>query len=390
MTIDRDALVDWLDRLVRIDSTNPTLEAGSAGEEQIAALVADVMRDLGLAVETIESAPGRTSVVGVRPGTGTGRSLMLNAHTDTVGVDGMEAPFTPRIENGRMYGRGTQDMKGSLAAQLAAVKALNEAGIEMAGDLVVAAVADEEAMSVGTESILPQYATDGAIVTEPTDLELCLAHKGFVWLDVTTRGRAAHGSRPSEGIDANRHMGRVLHRLDALDDQLAQHSGHPLVDAPSLHAAQIEGGSAPSIYAAECWMRVERRTIPGETAADARDELQEILDALSAEDDAFDASLAVDFNRDPFEVAADAPIATATRTAATDVLGTAPPDAGQTYWTDAGLLAKADVETVVLGPIGAGLHTTEEWVDLDSLVHLARILAQTAQQYCGAQSGTAS
>jgi len=382
MTIDRDFLVDLLTRFVRIDSTNPTLDPDGAGEGPMAAFVADVMRDLGLVVETIPSAPGRPSVVGIRPGSGDGRSLMLNAHTDTVGVEGMDAPFDPRIENGRMYGRGTQDMKGSLAAQLAAVKALNESDVDLAGDLVVAAVVDEEDASIGTESILPRYATDGAIVTEPTDLELCLAHKGFVWLDVTTRGRAAHGSRPSEGIDANRHMGRVLHRLDAIDDQLAQKPSHPLTGSPSLHAAQIEGGSAPSIYAAACWLRVERRTIPGETAEDARTELQAVLDDLSADDDAFDASLSVDFHRDPFEIDADAPIATAVRTAGTDVLGTAPPDAGQTYWTDAGLLADAGVETVVLGPVGAGLHTTEEWVDLDSLVDLSAILAQSARRYC--------
>jgi len=383
MTVDRTKLVDLLDTFVRIDSTNPTLADGGAGEAEIAGVVARAMQRLGLDVTAIESASGRPSVVGVRPGTGDGRSLMLNAHTDTVGVAGMEAPFTPRIGGGRMYGRGTQDMKGSLAAQLAAVHALNEAGVELAGDLVVAAVVDEEDASIGTESILPRFRTNGAIVTEPTDLELCLAHKGFVWLDVATRGRAAHGSRPSEGIDANRHMGRVLHRLDMLVEQLQQTPPHPLVGTPSLHAAQIRGGSAPSVYAAACALRVERRTVPGETAADAEAELQEILDALSAEDPDFEASLSVDFHRDPFEITPDAPIAEAVRAAAADVRGTPPPDAGQTYWTDAGLLAAAGIETVVLGPIGAGLHTTDEWVDLDSLVALAEILARAARRYCG-------
>ena len=382
MTIDRDFLVDLLATLVSIDSTNPTLEEGGAGEAEIADVVAGVMRDVGLSVEGIESAPGRPSVVGILEGTGGGRSLMLNAHTDTVGMAGMEAPFTPTIRDGRMYGRGTQDMKGSLAAQLAAAKALVDANATLAGDLVIAAVADEEDASVGTESLLPRFRTDGAIVTEPTDLKLCLAHKGFVWLDVTTRGRAAHGSRPDEGIDANRHMGRVLHRLDALAGDLAGRTPHPLAGVPSLHAGQIRGGTAPSVYAAACHLRVERRTIPGETVADARAELQSILDACAAADDAFDATLDVAFHRAPLDVPADIALADAVRNAGRDVLGSAPPDAGQTYWTDAGLLADAGIETVVLGPIGAGLHTTEEWVDLDSLVDLAALLARTATRYC--------
>jgi acetylornithine deacetylase len=341
------------------------------------------MHEIGLEVEVWEPVPDRPNVVGVLPGTGDGRSLMLNAHTDTVGVEGMEAPFTPRISDGRMYGRGTQDMKGSLAAQLAAVRALRAAEGQLAGDVIVAAVIDEEHESRGTEAVVERYDADGAVVTEPTDLELALAHKGFVWVDVTTRGRAAHGSRPAEGVDANMHMGRVLARLDELEAELRRRDGHPLVGTPSLHAPLIEGGTASSVYAAQCRLRVERRTIPGETPAQAVDEIQEILDALADADPAVDATCEQAFARHPFEEAPDAPIAEAVRGAATAVLGTPPPDVGQTFWTDAALLADAGTETVVLGPVGEGLHTTEEWVDLDSVVQLAEILARTARRYCG-------
>jgi len=388
LTIDRGRLVEQLADLVRIDSTNPELVPDGAGEAEAAAYVADAMRALGLEVEVWAPEPGRPNVVGVWPGTGEGRSLMLNAHTDTVGVEGMEAPFTPRIEDGRMYGRGTQDMKGSLAAQLAAVRALQSAGIELAGDVIVAAVIDEEHKSRGTEAVVERYDADGAVVTEPTDLELALAHKGFAWIDVETRGRAAHGSRPDEGIDANVHMGRVLARLDRLEQELRAQDGHRLVGAPSLHAAQIEGGTASSVYAAHCRLRVERRIIPGESGAQARDEIQALLDALDAEDDAFDARCELAFSRRPFEVAADAMIATTVRSSAETVLGQAPPDVGQTFWTDAALLAEAGTETVVLGPVGDGLHTTEEWVDLDSVVDLAEILARTAQRYCSEPAAT--
>ena len=380
--IDRDRLVDQLADLVRLDSTNPGLVPGGAGEAAVAAYVAEAMRDLGLAVDVWEPAPDRPNVVGVLPGTGDGRSLMLNAHTDTVGVEGMDAPFTPRIADGRMYGRGTQDMKGSLAAQLAAVRALQKTNVDLSGDVIVAAVIDEEHESRGTEAVVERYAADGAVVTEPTDLELALAHKGFVWIDVTTRGRAAHGSRPGEGIDANMHMGRILAQLDDLEQALRRRDGHPLVGAPSLHAAQIEGGTASSVYAAQCCLRVERRTIPGESAAQAVAEVQNILDALADADPTFDASCEHAFSRQPFEAAPDAQIAEAVRATGAGVLGQAPPDAGQTFWTDAALLAAAGTETVVLGPVGDGLHTTEEWVDLDSVVQLAEILAGTAQRYC--------
>ena len=217
LSIDRERLVDQLADLVRLDSTNPGLVHDGAGEAAVAESVAEAMRELGLRVDVWEPEPGRPNVVGVWPGTGGGRSLMLNAHTDTVGVEGMADPFTPRVESGRMYGRGTQDMKGSLAAQLAAVRALRAAGVELDGDVIVAAVIDEEHKSRGTEAVVERVDADGAVVTEPTDLELALAHKGFAWVDVETRGRAAHGSRPDEGVDANMHMGRVLARLDRLE-----------------------------------------------------------------------------------------------------------------------------------------------------------------------------
>ena len=381
-SIDRDRLVDELADLVGIDSTNPELVRDGAGEAAVAEYVAEAMREIGLEVDVWEPEPDRPNAVGVLPGTGGGRSLMLNAHTDTVGVEGMDDPFMPRIEDGRMYGRGTQDMKGSLAAQLAAVQALQAAGVGLAGDVIVAAVIDEEHKSRGTEAVTERYDADGAVVTEPTDLELALAHKGFVWVDVETRGRAAHGSRPAEGIDANMHMGRVLARLDDLEAELRSRDGHPLVGAPSLHAPQIEGGTASSVYSAQCCLRVERRTIPGETAAEAVNEVQQILDALAAADPDFDGTCEHAFAREPFEEEPDAPIAEAVRGAAANVLGTMPPDVGQTFWTDAALLAEEGTETVVLGPVGDGLHTTEEWVDLDSVVQLAEILAHTAQQYC--------
>lgn len=381
ITIDRADLVRLLTDLVQIDSTNPLCTPTGAGEAEIAAYVADTLGAMGLQVDMYETEPGRPSVVGTWRGTGGGRSLMLNAHMDTVGVEGMDDPFSAEVRDGKLYGRGAQDMKGSLAACIAAVKALQQAGVQPAGDVLIAAVADEEFASIGTTDVIRHHPVDGAIVTEPTDMKLALAHKGFVWIEVATEGRAAHGSRPDEGRDANMRMGHFLVALDTLERDLRTREGHPLTGPPSLHVGRIVGGTEWSVYAAHCRAQVERRTIPGETLQDVTAEIQALLDTLAAADPTFRASQKVMALREPFEVAPEAGIVRAIR-AATEALGQALPIAGQTFWTDAALLAEAGVETVVLGPVGAGLHTREEWVDLDSLVDLARILAASAQRYC--------
>ncbi len=243
LSVDGDYATRTLQDLVRINSVNPGLDPGAPGECEIAAYVADALERLGLKVTLHEPQPGRVSVVGRLKGSGPGRSLMLNAHVDTVDAAGMEDPFSGAIRDGRLYGRGAFDMKGGLAASMAAVKALADAGCPHNGEVLVAAVADEEYASLGTEDLVTRYHPDAAIVTEPTALDICLAHKGFAWFEVTTSGRAAHGSRFDLGIDANMRMGRVLAGLDALEQDLRARPPHPLVGPPSLHAATLAGGS---------------------------------------------------------------------------------------------------------------------------------------------------
>src|SRR5690606_31392676 len=206
-TIDREYILTDLQKMVQLDSVNPSLVSGGNGEADVAHYLADEMRSLGLEVDIQEVLPNRPNVVGVLKGKGKGRSLMLNGHTDIVGVEGMSDPFSGKIENGRMYGRGAYDMKAGLAASLGVAKALIDAGEELAGDLVLAMVIDEEFHNKGTQAVIKSHPTDAAIVTEPTGLRVCVAHRGFWWFDVETIGRAAHGSRYQDGIDANRLMG---------------------------------------------------------------------------------------------------------------------------------------------------------------------------------------
>lgn len=382
MEIDRDYVRDRLARLVQIDSVNPTLSPGAPGEREIAAFLAGSLRSIGLAVECFEPEPGRVSVVGRLAGTGGGRSLMLNAHCDTVGVEGMAEPFSGAVRDGKLYGRGAFDMKGSLAASLAAAKALVDSGTRLAGDLFVAAVADEEYGSLGTTDLLRHLRPDGAIVTEPTALDVCLAHKGYLWIEVAVEGRAAHGSKFQYGVDANMKMGAFLHELSKLEAELRARPPHPLVGPPSLHAALLRGGSGLSTYAAASTVRIERRTVPGETEAQAVGEIQSIVDRLAAADPDFRATVRAFFVRDPFEVAADTAIVQAVHQAASQVRGHAPAHIGDTPWMDAALLQAAGVETVVMGPAGAGAHADVEWVDLESVSALAEILARAAGRYC--------
>jgi acetylornithine deacetylase len=376
----RDELTDLTARLVAVDSVNPALVSGGAGEAEIARVVAAWLAEAGLEVEREEIAPGRWNVVGVASGTGGGRALMLNAHTDTVGVAGMDAPFEPRVEDGRLHGRGAYDMKASLAAIM--VAGARARGLGLRGDVVVTAVADEEVASVGTAAVARSRRADAAIVAEPTELALAVAHRGFVAFEVEVHGRAAHGSRPDLGIDAIAKMGRVLVGMDELDRSLRASPSDPLLVSGSLHASMIEGGQEYSSYPERCLLKAERRTIPGETPEAVAAEIQAILERAGEGDPAFRADLRVDFARDPFRVDEREPIVATVRRHAAEVLGDVPPTIGVPFWTDAAVLASAGIPTVLLGPVGEGAHAVVEWVDLESVEKCAEIYLAVAADFC--------
>lgn len=389
MPVDPDYVTRALSDLVAIPSVNPAFsrpgDAAAPGEAAIADDVARKMRAIGLDVELVLAAPGRPSVVGILEGKSKGRpgrSLVLNGHIDTVGPgDAMERPFAPEIRGGRLFGRGAYDMKGSVAAMLGAAKALADEGAPFRGRVIVEAVADEEDASLGTLSLVKRFPADGAIVTEPTANALALAHRGFSWIRVTTKGFACHGSRYDLGVDANLRMGRVLARLEALERDLAARRPHPLAGRPSLHAALIRGGVGPSIYAPSCTLDVERRTAPGETREGVLAEVRAIVEELAREDPGFEAAVEETLAREPFESREGGGVARAVRAAARRE-GAEPKTVGVPFWTDAAILAAAGVDTVVFGNDGAGAHEDVEWVDLASTHALARTLAAAVAEYC--------
>jgi acetylornithine deacetylase len=381
--IDKGNLFDTLRAMVAIDSVNPSLVPGGRGEADIAAWLGERMTALGLEVEVAEIAPSRYNAVGILRGTGGGRSLLLNGHTDTVGVEGMTIPpFLGDYRDGRLYGRGTMDMKGGVAAQLAAVKALVDAGLRPKGDVILGFVADEEYASLGTEVLLRTVRADAGIVCEPTDLGVCVAHKGFVWARVDVAGVAAHGSRPLEGVDAIVKAGKFLAELEALEERLKERT-HPLLGAPSVHASTIRGGRELSTYPDFCRIELERRTLPGENSALVERELQTILREIRSRDNNFRANLEILFSRPPLEVDPSLPIVEALRGACSHVLGRIPDFSGMSGWLDSALLAEAGIPTVIFGPTGYGLHGAEEFVEFDSVAATAGVLAETILTFCG-------
>jgi len=372
-----DPAIRLLRDLVAINSVNPTLVPGAPGEAAIADFLAGEMRNSGLDVAIEPAAAGRPNVVGVVEGRGKGRTLMLCGHTDTVGVAGMHDPFTPVERDGRLYGRGAQDMKGGVAAMVSAAARAAARGLP-AGRLIVAAVVDEEHSSIGADALVKTWTADAAIVTEPTDLAIAIGHKGFAWVDVTVEGRAAHGSRPKEGQDAILRLGRVLARLEMLDSTLQARPPHPLVGTGSLHASFITGGHELSSYPDRATLQLERRILPSEPESTAIDEVRAILDAIRHDDPTFRATAEAMFSRPAYEVPRDHELPRALAEAATRA-GVPPQITGASFWTDAAVLGHAGIPSILFGPGGAGLHSTEEYVNVgdvlmcrDALVYLVK------------------
>lgn len=374
--LSRETVLDVLQQLIRIPSVNPTIAPDEGkGERAIAEFARDWLKQRGVNAWIDEIEGDRVNCV-AEVGRGQGKTLVACAHIDTVHTDGMEIPpFEPRVEDNRVYGRGSYDMKGGAAAIMTAAAALAQA--DLRGKFVVALVADEEYASVGAQHFVQKYKADACIVTEPTMRgmeELITAHKGFVWLEVTTHGNAAHGSRWDLGSSAIAKMGRIIVALDEFDRNVLRRRTHPLVGPASMHCSMIEGGSGLSTYASRCALNIERRTIPGETVGAVVEEIRHIVGPL--------ADVRVTLDRPPLDVGSDSEIAQHARRAMKEVTGVEPAIAGVAYWMDAALFAAAGMQTLNFGAKGEGAHAAVEWVDLDTVVQSARALYETGVSFC--------
>ncbi len=368
--------------LVAIDSRNPQLVSDGPGEGQCAAFLAQVLGGWGFAVSLRDVVPGRPNVL-ARIGP-TGRTpLLLNGHLDVVGTAGMlHAPFEPTTIGDRLYGRGATDMKGGVAAMCVAAARAAARGA-LISEIIVAAVCDEEFESIGSMALIADGLTaTGAIITEPTRMAVCPAHKGFVWLELTFVGRAAHGSRYDVGIDAVRHAGLFLAALDGFDRTELAARSHPLLGRPSVHAAMITGGTGWSTYAEQCTLRLERRTIPGESVERVMGEIHQLADALITTREQFAVNVRVVCAQPPLDLSTDAPLTRAVLTAATSPEHGPAPIAGLSCWTDAALFHAAGIPALCFGPGDiARAHSAEEWVERSDVERAAQVLERVCSAW---------
>ena len=374
--IDPGYVRDQLFRLISIDSRNPTLTPGAPGEAEIGNYIFAELQRLDVDVQFQETGvPGRRNVIARLVGNAPGDlpSLMLNGHLDTVNVEGMEAPFTPWEQHGLVYGRGSQDMKGSLAVMLGIAACMAQSPERPPRDVTMAFVVDEEGDSIGTEALAKEFLSAEAIVLEPTDLQPAVAHRGFVWYQIFSEGRAAHGSRFEEGVDAIANLGPFLQGLQRLAQALVKRPAQSLAGPPSLHASTITGGTELSVYPAQCELTVERRTAPEENVTEVTQEIQALVDQANRDAGTASISLRTLQIRNSFQAQPDSPLAAriAAARATQNLDGT---EISVPFWTDAAILAEAGSDCVVLGPQGFGLHSAEEWVSLESLDNLGRLL----------------
>jgi len=373
------AAADLLAELVAADSTNPTLVEGGAGEGEVAAILARRLAAAGLEVDVWDAAPGRPNVVGRLAGTGGGRSLMFCGHTDVVGA----APdaFVPVVRDGRMHGRGTNDMKAGIAAAVVAAERL-AAGPRLAGDVLVACVIDEEWESLGAEALVERYRADAAVLPEQTDLDVVFAHGGFVWYDVVSAGVEAAGGEADRGVDGIALAAPVLAGIAALDRKLALRATAEW-GRPNIHASTIRGGTSYPMFPAECVIGVERCLMPGESVAESKAEMERLLADARAADERFSGMVETVVAREPVVLDRDEPVVRSAVAAATAVLGAAPVVRSDYGWMDSGILVEAGIPCVILGPTGDGLHTSDEWVDLASVDACVDIFERMARELCG-------
>jgi acetylornithine deacetylase len=375
--MDGDWVRETLQELVRIDSINPDLVPGAAGEAAIAEHCVAWLRAHDVEAWTDEVAPGRPNAVG-RVSGGAGPVLILCAHLDIVSVEGMTRdPFDAALENGRVYGRGAYDMKCGAAAIMCTLAEL--AKDPPAGTVLAALVCDEEFASIGAQDFVKRYAADACVLTEPSEERLVLAHKGFVWLELTVKGIAAHGSRWDLGASAITRMSRIVTALDDLDRDVLRARTHPLTGPASMHCSMISGGDGWSTYAPACTLRIERRTIPGENVGDVVSEI-----VAAARSTGEDVDYTVVLARSPLECDRNARVARSVRNAAASVFNAEPEECGVAFWMDAAIFADAGIETVNIGASGEGAHAAVEWVDLASVIRNADVLLDASRRYFAA------
>jgi len=379
IAIDRDQLITDLSAMIRCASVNTFGAPSDIGAEAaMADLFETQLRGLGLEIGTREVVAGRRNVWGILKGTGTGPTILLAGHLDTVGVDGYRDPFSPVVKDGKIYGRGSCDMKAGLAAYLEVVRYLKRTRKMLSGDLIIAGVIDEEHAMAGSRDFgLNGPKVDCAIVAEPTRLQISTAHKGQMLTTVRTKGLAAHSSMPSNGRNAVYHMAAVLNSLQGYADKVSKRVPDPICGVPSFSVGVIRGGDNACSVPDFCEIDIDRRTIPGETSAQVIQELHAVMDEVKIAAPDLDYAIGTPFlDLPPLDTKPNAPITKAMLTACTAVLG----DVSTSAFPGSTDAPNFGCSTVICGPGDlAQCHSLNEYVAIDQIEDAVRIYVLAIQ-----------
>ena len=372
-------IITLLTDLVQINSINQTL-SGGPGEREIAKFAARNLTALQLDAQIQDVGPNQSNVVAVVPGKDRQRSLLLNAHLDTVGVDGMDEPFTLRRKGDRLYGRGTYDMKGSVAIMLLLADYFSQHPPPL--DILLTLVCDEEDKSKGMEYLvekwLPQIQPTpiGGIFLEPTEEDIGVCHKGFTWYELTVTGKAAHGSRPEQGIDAILPLRFALEELSKIQAELLGRSPDPLLGYPSIHSSIIRGGSELSVIPSQSCFQWERRTLPDESPSDLTSELERMIQAVTNHAGDHTVTGREFFVRPPYRIPDDAEIL-----GRLQEMTPQSQQVGLSFWADSALAGAMGIPSILFGPVGHGAHAIDEWVSLGSLKRVYDVLKTLIESF---------
>jgi acetylornithine deacetylase/succinyl-diaminopimelate desuccinylase-like protein len=367
-----------LQELIALPSVNPAfLPPGDprAGETRVAEFLAASAARSGLSVEFQKVLPGRSNlIVRLLPPGKVRQRVLLAPHMDTVGVSD-DGQFTPRRKGGRIHGRGACDTKGSIAVFLSALIELASAKRRPSNtEICFVALVDEESGQAGSRFLARSgFKADLAIVGEPTHLQIVTAHKGDLWLQLETKGRAAHGSRPELGRNAVHLMAKIVHLLQTDYARELRRRRHALLSHATINVGSITGGQQPNIVPDWCAIRIDRRTIPGEHDPAVKREILRFLRRRGLPASMLDNKS--DEPAPPLETSPRLPLVRQFLESA----GQKKP-AGVDFFTDAGVLAAAGIPSVVFGPGDiAQAHTADEWVAVRQLERGQRLLLRYLQ-----------
>ncbi len=383
MPVTQAEAVELLSAMVRIESVTPWLIPTGSGEGEIAAFIAAWLADTGADIEVVEVEPGRPNVLARLRGTGGGPTLCLNAHSDTVGyANWPDEALLPRIDGDRMYGLGAADDKSGCAAGMLVLRSLARSRPRLRGDLLVACVADEEGVSIGSEHLARRGGIDAAIVIEPQSTGvLVVQHQGFGWIDVITHGVAAHGSAPEEGVDAIVHLAEVISRLHRLDREVFMRHPSTMNGRTVFHTGTVSGGTDYATYPNRATLGIEIGTQPGEHLSDRVAEIEAIFAEIAENEPGFRGAVAVRLDRDPFLAQGHERLQEVLVAAMTGVLGSPPLITGMNAWTDAALMQAAGIPTLLIGATGGNFHAPGEWLSLSEFMKLCAIVEQAAVSF---------